>query len=298
MKTACLLLFSVWNAAAQSAPADVQAFIPNLVWLKWVEPTWPDEARSQNLQGMVQLLVTLDYNGLVTAAEPLAGPQIFRQAAVDAVRQWQFQPVIRNGNKVFAMTTATVNFLIPGKISVANMGIDIKETMAATQRTADLARQFPRSAEQVLADLEQSLNGVPAIARRFHIAELAKLAFKAGDLNKASSYAFESLGDKGFDGTHDGNMVLGLVAMKRGDVAAARLYLLEAGKSTGSPVLGSFGPNMTLAKALIDAGERDAVLQYFEECRAFWKMGAKQLDEWSATVRGGGVPNFGANLVY
>jgi hypothetical protein len=93
-------------------------------------------------------------------------------------------------------------------------------------------------------------------------------------------------------------MVLGVIALRRGDMLQAKQYLAASGKTKGSPQLDSFGPNMSLAKALLEKGERDAVLDYFEACRTFWKMGAKQLDAWSATVRGGGIPSFGANLVY
>ncbi len=55
---------------------------------------------------------------------------------------------------------------------------------------------------------------------------------------------------------------------------------------------------MTLAKALLEAGQSAVVLEYFDECRAFWKMGAQKLDDWSAMVRAGGKPDFGANLLY
>jgi len=55
---------------------------------------------------------------------------------------------------------------------------------------------------------------------------------------------------------------------------------------------------MSLAKGLLESGERDAVLEYFEECRTFWKMGVGKLDEWSARVRKGEIPDFGANLRY
>jgi hypothetical protein len=97
---------------------------------------------------------------------------------------------------------------------------------------------------------------------------------------------------------HDGNMVLGLVALRSGSVAQAREYLLEAGKTPGSPQLNSFGTNMQLAKELVEKDERDVVLQYFDLCRKFWKMDRGRLDQWSATVRGGGTPDFGANLLY
>jgi len=34
----------------------------------------------------------------------------------------------------------------------------------------------------------------------------------------------------------------------------------------------SFGPNVSLAKDLLEKGERDTVVEYFEACKKFWKM--------------------------
>lgn len=306
MRVAFLLSITVFGLFGQSNQ-DVQAFVPNMNWLKRVEPVFPEEARSQRLIGAVQLLVTLDSNGLVTAAEPLTGRPVFRQAAADAIAHWQFQPVIRNGRPVPALTTASVIFRLPGeKITPESMGSNLTEEKAAADRMHELELRFPRSPEQVLTDLEQSLEGAPPLERFLHLPQLAIAALQAGDLNKATAYARESLDSsaqpkslqRNGNGVHDGNMVLGLVALKGGDIAAARQYLLEAGKTVGSPTLNSFGPNMTLAKGLLDAGERDVVLDYFAECRVIWKLGSKQLDDWSATIRGGGLPEFGANLVY
>ncbi len=89
---------------------------------------------------------------------------------------------------------------------------------------------------------------------------------------------------------HAGHSVLGLVALRNGDVSRAREQLLEAGKTPGSGQLNSFGPNMILASELLKKGESDVVLQYFDLCRKFWKMGGAQLDSWSETVRKGGKP--------
>jgi hypothetical protein len=55
---------------------------------------------------------------------------------------------------------------------------------------------------------------------------------------------------------------------------------------------------MTMAKEMLQNGEKDVVLEYFALWRVFWKMGNDRLDEWTALVRGGGMPKFGANLVY
>jgi len=53
-----------------------------------------------------------------------------------------------------------------------------------------------------------------------------------------------------------------------------------------------------LAVELLRVGERDAVLEFFELCRCFWKMGGSQLDAWRLAVLAGRRPDFGANLVY
>jgi len=95
-----------------------------------------------------------------------------------------------------------------------------------------------------------------------------------------------------------GNLVLGRVAVQRGNVPQASQYLLAAGATPGSASLESFGPNMTLAKELLEKGQSEVVLQYLALCKKFWKMDLGKLDEWGATIRGGGIPEFGANLKY
>ena len=88
------------------------------------------------------------------------------------------------------------------------------------------------------------------------------------------------------------------MALRQGNLDAAKAYLLAAGKTPGSPQLGSFGPNMSLAKDLLEAGERKTVMSFFDECHAFWKMDYGKLKQWSDQVNLNRVPDFGANLVY
>lgn len=132
------------------------------------------------------------------------------------------------------------------------------------------------------------------------------LTAQHGDPAQAEAYAKELLQLAGSlesdwnygNAIHHGNLALGFVALRRGDVEGAKAFLLEAGKTPGSPQLDSFGPNMSLAKALIERGERDAVLQYFAQCGVFWKMHDGDLAKWSALVKEGIVPDFGAHLHY
>jgi tetratricopeptide (TPR) repeat protein len=91
---------------------------------------------------------------------------------------------------------------------------------------------------------------------------------------------------------HAGHTVLGLVALHNGELSIAVAELEKSGETPGSPQLGSFGPTMQLAKALLRNGETEAVLAYLQQCRAFWKMGGEWLDIWERKIKADAVPNF------
>ena len=133
--------------------------------------------------------------------------------------------------------------------------------------------------------------------------DVATAALEAGETTKARAFALELLagptqGWNQGNAVHHGNLVLGRLALQSGNVPEARESLLKAGQAPGSPQLNSFGPNMRLAKELLAKGERDVVLQYLQLCSKFWIMGGDRIANWTATVRGGGTPDFGANLDY
>ncbi len=168
--------------------------------------------------------------------------------------------------------------------------------------TLKLARLHSRKNEAKLALAEAER----ALAMGASDTSLAQMAFDAGDMVKARAYAGQlistaaAIGDGWNVGNliHKGNLVLGRIALREGRIGDALIFLERSGQVQGSPQLNSFGPNMSLAKDLLEAGETRAVIAYFEQCRAFWKMGGSQLDRWAADVREGRIPNFGANLRY
>lgn len=160
-------------------------------------------------------------------------------------------------------------------------------------------------ARLALTEMERSYDLTPA-GQRSLPSGLAEMAFEAGDLSKARAYAERLLDEaKSSRGNwdhgnkiHKGNLVLGRIAVREGRIAEAVTLLRASGETPGSPQLDSFGPNMSLAKDLLEQREIDAVLAYFESCRVFWKMGGTRLDAWIQEVKAGRVPNFGANLRY
>jgi hypothetical protein len=164
------------------------------------------------------------------------------------------------------------------------------------------------STQSAAPQREFALNGFTAFERAYEIGSdftkkrllpyLAKSAFAAGDLEKAGDYARASLTheDESGDYHYYGHMVLGRIALAHDDVSGAKDHLLESARTEGSPVLGSFGPNMSLAKDLIERGETDTVLTFFELCGKFWS--SDKLADWSAAVKDKRMPNFAGNLYY
>jgi tetratricopeptide (TPR) repeat protein len=172
--------------------------------------------------------------------------------------------------------------------------------------TGDARRE---QAKKALAEFERAMDQADDEDERYYsLKELADLAFEAGEDKKAESLATELLETaktrqrdwNSGNAIHHGHLVLGRLAVRRGDVEKAKAELLAAGRTTGSPQLNSFGPNMMLAKELIEKGEREVVLEYFSLCRKFWNSAPdlQTLDDWTAMVQGGRMPDFGGNLAY
>ena len=125
----------------------------------------------------------------------------------------------------------------------------------------------------------------------------AEVAVVANETDKAREYADLMLDTDPRDSrhygdhVHHGNITLGKIALAQGDVDGAASYLLLAASTPGSQRLRGMGPDTTLAKELLEKGERESVLQYFDECARFWERGRDQLKQWAIVVRGGGIPN-------
>jgi hypothetical protein len=300
MRLTCVpFVFCLCAWAQPASPVAVQAYVPHLTPISYVQPVVGPELK--NTPGLVQVLLTIDRDGGVVQAEVLSGPNELREAAVSAAKKQRYRPVQRNGQPVAAYTDGTVFFYVQGKPGTGPP--DMAGQMKAMSRLQEVQQQFPRSPAQVFEDNEDQARGATGSQRFYALDELAKSALLANLPDKATAYANELLlsapkyrKDWNYgNAIHDGNLVLGLLAVRAGNVPAARQYLLEAGSTPGSPQLNSFGPDMSLAKALLEKGEREAVLEYFSRCSAFWAMGKDRLEEWSATVRGGGIPGFRMN---
>jgi len=89
---------------------------------------------------------------------------------------------------------------------------------------------------------------------------------------------------------HDAYRFLGLISVRNGEIDEAAAYLVKAGKSTGSPQLDSFGPELDLANELLKLGKTEEVLIYLKDIASFWDMNDGLINKWVEEIENGGKP--------
>jgi TonB family protein len=117
MKKGFLIFAALWAltagvflAAEGAVRADPQKR-PKI--LKKVNPVYPEEALQQKIEGVVVIEATTDEKGEVTAAKvvPSENPQpLLEEAALAAVRQWKYEPFLKDGKAVGVTFHVTMNF--------------------------------------------------------------------------------------------------------------------------------------------------------------------------------------------
>jgi len=75
-----------------------------------VQPVYPAMARNAGIEGDVVMDTTIDRAGNVTNVKVVSGPPMLRQAALDALRQWKYEPSQLNGEPVPVQVTVTIKF--------------------------------------------------------------------------------------------------------------------------------------------------------------------------------------------
>ena len=77
-----------------------------------VDPVYPPLAILARLEGVVIIEATIGPDGKLMDARVLRGHQMLDQAALVAVRQWEFTPTLLNGVPVPVIMTVTVRFTL------------------------------------------------------------------------------------------------------------------------------------------------------------------------------------------
>lgn len=79
--------------------------------VKDVKPVYPAKAKEDGIEGVVILDILIGEDGKVKATKVLRSIPALNQAAIDAVKQWEFTPTVVGGKAVPLGLTITVNFV-------------------------------------------------------------------------------------------------------------------------------------------------------------------------------------------
>lgn len=133
------------------------------------------------------------------------------------------------------------------------------------------------------SEKELFLNGNTVLSARFDTTEVALKNIKRFKevQDKMPFYA------KSGDMPHLINIARGWMALNAGNEKAAFGYLLDSTKTKGSPVLGSFGPDKTLIRALYQQGHNDVVLEYLKMSESFWytESAKNYIEVWRKMIK-------------
>lgn len=98
------------RARASVAPLRVGGKIHTPTKIKDVKPVYPAIAQSARVDGSVTIEATIGPDGKVADARVVRSVPLLDQAALDAVRQWEYTPTLLNGVPVPVLVTVTINF--------------------------------------------------------------------------------------------------------------------------------------------------------------------------------------------
>jgi TonB family protein len=99
--------------AKQQSAANVVA-AGDLTLVKSVTPVYPPKANLSKVQGWVELDFTVAESGAVKdiAIHAASNPGVFDKAAISALSQWRYQPVVRDGKSVAQRARIRIRFAL------------------------------------------------------------------------------------------------------------------------------------------------------------------------------------------
>jgi periplasmic protein TonB len=100
------------QARAHVGPYRVGGRVQPPALLRQVQPVYPILAKQARVQGDVEIDSMIDQQGNVTEMKVVSGNPLLVTAALDAVRQWKYQPTLLNGQPIPVAMVVTVHFTL------------------------------------------------------------------------------------------------------------------------------------------------------------------------------------------
>jgi len=97
---------------AHAGPIRVSGGVQMAKLVKKVIPEYPPLAKTARVSGVVHLLGVIAKDGTIQNLQVIAGHPLLTRAALEAVRQWIYQPTLLNGQPVEVIAPIDVNFTL------------------------------------------------------------------------------------------------------------------------------------------------------------------------------------------
>jgi TonB family protein len=168
---ALLLISFALSAAAQTTePTQLSDSAAQGLLIKKVNPVYPPLARQARIQGTVLLGITISKSGDVENMQLISGHPMLGPAAIEAVKQWKYQPYLVNGDPVEVQTRVLVNFVL----AAADEKVDTPDGSASGNQDSS---QRVRVSENVMRSLRiQEIDAsYPQLALRARVVGLVVL---------------------------------------------------------------------------------------------------------------------------
>ena len=98
------------SGADSPAPGEFVAFDELPVLLSHEQPKYPELAQEAGISGVVRVNVLVGKDGRVKRAVAIDGPELFRDAAIEAARKARFKPALQGRNPVEVWVIIPFNF--------------------------------------------------------------------------------------------------------------------------------------------------------------------------------------------
>lgn len=110
---------SIFSGHAQpvvkaSGPVAISSGVATGMLIQKTPPVYPAIAKSARVAGTVELHAIIAKNGTIKNLQVVSGPEMLRQAAVDAVRTWRYRPYKLDNEPAEVETTINVVFTLGG----------------------------------------------------------------------------------------------------------------------------------------------------------------------------------------
>jgi protein TonB len=105
-----LLFLSSVLAGQNAHRIRVSEAVSQAMVTKTVPPKYPQQARSEGIQGAVVMKADISTEGDVAELIVVSGHPLLAPAALEAAKQWKYRPYVLNGEAVVVETQITLNF--------------------------------------------------------------------------------------------------------------------------------------------------------------------------------------------